>query len=54
MKLPKMSKNVKIFKYNGGDETKNNKLIHLRVDDNNSLETSKTFRLWLKTEKTSN
>ena len=43
MKLPKMSKNVKTFKYNGGDETKNNKLMHLRIDDNNLLEKCKTI-----------
>ena len=38
-----MSKNVKTFKYNGGDETKNNKLMPLRKDDNNLLGKCKTI-----------
>ena len=49
--LPKTSGYVKTFKDKGRNESKNNKLMSLRIDDDKLLENMKTVQLRLKTEK---
>ena len=46
--LPKLSEYVKNFKVNGGDKSKNNKLMSFLIDHDKQLEKHKTT--WTKNE----
>ena len=50
--LPKMSRYVETFVGKGGDKNKNDKLISLRIDDNELFEKYKT--IWTKIEDSKN
>ena len=43
LKLPKMNGYLKTFKDKGGEKNKNNKLMSLRIDEDNILEKYKTI-----------